>query len=124
MSRPGVSFSASVVMAALLAPVAGAHDGIMTPAGHAAEDAVVLTAKQERTLDAHTRAVSAKYARAAAAMIAGGAQDVGEWGPVVDWPGIDPDQKGGIRPHWPHTRQGRRGKTGHELKIAPQVGGE
>ena len=45
----------------------------MTPAGHAAEDAVVLTAKQERTLDAHTRAVSAKYAKAAAAMIAGGA---------------------------------------------------
>src|SRR4051812_47036098 len=45
-------------------------------------------------------------------------------GPVVDWPGIDPDQKGGVRPHWPHTRQGRRGETGHELEIAPQVGGE
>ena len=88
MSRSGVLFIASVLMAALLAPGAGAHDGIMTPAGHAAEDAVVLTAKQERTLDAHTRAVSAKYARAAAAMIAGGAQDVGEWGPVVDWPVI------------------------------------
>ena len=88
MSRSGVLFIASVLMAAYLAPGAGAHDGIMTPAGHAAEDAVVLTAKQERTLDAHTRAVSAKYARAAAAMIAGGAQDVGQWGPVVDWPVI------------------------------------
>ena len=88
MSRSGVLLIASVLMAALLAPGAGAHDGIMTPAGHAAEDAVVLTAKQERTLDAHTRAVSAKYARAAAAMIAGSAQDVGEWGPVVDWPVI------------------------------------
>ncbi len=88
MSRSGVLLIASVLLAALLAPGAGAHDGIMTPAGHAAEDAVVLTAKQERTLDAHTRAVSAKYARAAAAMIAGGAQDVGEWGPVVDWPVI------------------------------------
>jgi Domain of unknown function (DUF1929)/Bacterial Ig domain len=88
MSRSGVLFIASVVMAALLAPGAGAHDGIMTPAGHAAEDAVALTAKQERTLDAHTRAVSAKYARAAAAMIAGGPQDVGQWGPVVDWPVI------------------------------------
>jgi hypothetical protein len=86
VSRPGALVIASVVMAALLAPGAGAHDGIMTPAGHAAEDAVVLTAKQERTLNAHTRAVSAKYARAAAAMIAGGPQDVGEWGPVVDWP--------------------------------------
>ena len=88
MSRSSVLFIAAVLVAALLAPGAGAHDGIMTPAGHAAEDAVVLTAKQERTLDAHTRAVSAKYARAAAAMIAGGAQDVGEWGPVVDWPVI------------------------------------
>ena len=88
MSRSSVLFIAAVLVAALLAPGAGAHDGIMTPAGHAAEDAVVLTPKQERTLDAHTRAVSAKYARAAAAMIAGGAQDVGEWGPVVDWPVI------------------------------------
>ena len=88
MSRSGVLLIASVLMAALLAPGAGAHDGIMTPAGHAAEDAVVLTAKQERTLDAHTRAVSAKYARAAAAMIAGDAQDIGQWGPIVDWPVI------------------------------------
>jgi hypothetical protein len=86
MARPGALIIASVVMAALLAPGAGAHDGIMTPAGHAAEDAVLLTAKQERTLNARTRTVSAKYARAAAAMIAGGPQDVGEWGPVVDWP--------------------------------------
>jgi hypothetical protein len=86
MRRPGVLFSSAIIMAALVVPGAGAHDGIMTPAGHAAEDAVVLSAKQERTLDAHTRAVSAKYAQAAAAMIAGGPQDVGEWGPVVDWP--------------------------------------
>ena len=86
MYRPGVLFIASVVMVALLAPGAGAHDGSMTSAEHAAEDAVVLTAKQERTLNAHTRAVSAKYAKAAAAMIAGGPQDVGEWGPVVNWP--------------------------------------
>src|SRR5687768_11643883 len=24
--------------------------------------------------------------------------------PVVDWPSIDPDQKRGVRPHWPHAR--------------------
>jgi len=84
--RPGVLFIASIITVALVAPGAGAHDGIMTPEGHAAEDAVVLSAKQERALDAHTRATSAKYARAAAAMIAGGPQDVGEWGPVVNWP--------------------------------------
>jgi hypothetical protein len=58
----------------------------MTPAGHAAEDSVVHTPAQERKLNAHTRAVSAKYAKAAAAVVAGPPQDVGEWGPVVNWP--------------------------------------
>ena len=86
MRRRGVLFIASIITLALVAPGAGAHDGIMTPEGHAAEDAVVLSPKQERALDAHTRTVSAKYAKAAAAMIAGSPQDIGEWGPVVSWP--------------------------------------
>jgi hypothetical protein len=60
----------------------------MTPAGHAAEDSVTLTPAQEKKLDAHTRAVSARYAKAAAAVVAGAPQDLGEWGPVVDWPVI------------------------------------
>jgi Galactose oxidase-like, Early set domain/Bacterial Ig domain len=78
--------STSVVVTALIAPGAGAHDGVMTAAGHAAEDAVTLTAAQERALDAHTRAVTANDARWAAALVAGAPQDAGEWGPVVDWP--------------------------------------
>jgi Galactose oxidase-like, Early set domain/Bacterial Ig domain len=57
----------------------------MTASGHAAEDAVTHTAAQERALDVHTTAVSARGARAAAAA-ASSPQDVGEWGPVVDWP--------------------------------------
>ena len=51
-----------------------------------AEDAVTLTPTQERTLDAHTRAVTRSAARTAAAAAAGAPQDVGEWGPVVNWP--------------------------------------
>ena len=91
MSRRGVMLIASVVVtalvvAALVAPGVGADDGVMTAAGHAAEDAVVHTAGQERALDAHTRAVTAFAASAAAAATAGAPQDVGEWGPVVDWP--------------------------------------
>jgi Galactose oxidase-like, Early set domain len=86
LSRQGVTLIASVVMAALVAPGAGAHDGVMTAAGHAAEDAVTLTAAQERALDAHTRAVSAPDARAAAVAVADAPHDVGQWGPVVDWP--------------------------------------
>ena len=85
MSRLGVTLIASVAVVALAAPGAGAHD-VLTPAGHAAEDAVALTAGLERALDAHTRAVSAPDANAAAAAVAGAPQDVGEWGPVVGWP--------------------------------------
>lgn len=86
MSRSGALFIVSILMASLLAPGAGAHEGIMTPAEHAAEDSVVLTSAQEKKLDVHTRAVSAKYAKGAAAVVAGTPQDVGEWGPIVAWP--------------------------------------
>ena len=40
---------------AAAAPAASAHEGVETVDGHAAEDAVVHTAAQERALDAHTR---------------------------------------------------------------------
>jgi hypothetical protein len=55
-----------------------------TAAGHAAEDAVIHTPAQERWLQARTRAISRSYANVAA--VAGGPQDVGQWGPVVNWP--------------------------------------
>jgi hypothetical protein len=84
--RFGVALVAFAAMIALVAPGAGAHDGVNTAAGHAAEDAVTLTPTQERTLDAHTRAVTRRASGAAAAAVAGAPQDVGEWGPVVDWP--------------------------------------
>ena len=71
--------------AALAASGASAHDGVNTAAGHEAEDAVTLTPKQERALNAHTLTVSGRGSRAAALAISG-PQDVGQWGPVVDWP--------------------------------------
>jgi hypothetical protein len=92
VSRLGGTLIASVVVTALVviaffAPGVGADDGVMTADGHAAEDAVVHTAAQERALDAHTRSVTAFAASAAAAATAGAPpQDVGQWGPVVDWP--------------------------------------
>jgi Galactose oxidase-like, Early set domain/Bacterial Ig domain len=84
--RFGVTFVAFAAVIALVAPGAGAHDGVNTAAGHAAEDAVTLTPTQERALDAHTRAVTTRAAQAAAVAIASAPQDVGEWGPVVNWP--------------------------------------
>ncbi|HET8873201.1 MAG TPA: Ig-like domain-containing protein, partial [Gaiellaceae bacterium] len=84
-SRLVITLIGTVVLTALGAPGAGAHDGVMTASGHAAEDAVTHTAAQERAFDVHTTAVSARGARAAAAA-ADSPRDVGEWGPVVDWP--------------------------------------
>ena len=86
MSRAGVTVIASVIATALASPGAGAQDGVETAAAHAAEDAVTHTATQERALDDHTRAVTASDARRAAVAVAGAPQDVGRWGPVVDWP--------------------------------------
>jgi hypothetical protein len=88
VSRLGMTLVAAIVATALAAPAAGAHDEVATASGHAAEDAVTHTAAQERALDAHTRQVTALDAAAAAAAVAGAPQDVGEWGPVVDWPVI------------------------------------
>src|SRR4051795_135783 len=87
-SRIGVASLVLLIVGALAAPSAGAHDEVSTAAGHEAEDAVVHTAAQERALDAHTRAVTSVAASAAAAATAGAPQDVGQWGPVVDWPVI------------------------------------
>jgi hypothetical protein len=81
-----VTVIASIALITLGAPGAGAHNGVETAAEHAAEDDVTHTAAQERALDAHTRAATAFAASAAAAATAGAPQDVGEWGPVVDWP--------------------------------------
>jgi hypothetical protein len=85
LSRLGVTLGALIVLTALAASGAAAHD-VDTALGHSSEDAVTHTAAQERGLDAHTRAVTAFAASAAAAATAGAPQDVGEWGPVVDWP--------------------------------------
>lgn len=85
-ARLGVTLISSVVVTALATSGAAAHEGVGTAAGHAAEDAVAHTAAQERALDRRTRTVTASDARVAAAAVAGAPQDVGEWGPVVDWP--------------------------------------
>src|SRR4051794_36910475 len=76
---------AALVVGGFVVPSASAHD-VSTAAGYQAEDAVLHTAAQERAMDAHTRAVSTADAHLAAAAVSGNAHDVGEWGPVVDWP--------------------------------------
>jgi hypothetical protein len=71
---------------ALGAPgVALGHD-VNTPAGHQAEDEVVHDAATEARLNRETRLRSAAESQATAAAVAADPGQVGEWGPVVDWP--------------------------------------
>jgi hypothetical protein len=77
---------AAAIAVAVGAPAALAHDDVGTAAGHAAEDAVLHTPGQERRLDALTLGASKLGARAAAAALTGGPQDIGQWGPVKNWP--------------------------------------
>ena len=72
---------------ALGAPsIAAAHDGAAAEE-HAAEDSVALedAATESRLADA-TVTRSAADASAAVAAVVGNEGDVGQWGPVVDWP--------------------------------------
>jgi hypothetical protein len=71
---------------ALGAPgVAVAHD-VNTLAGHQAEDEVVHDAATEKRLNRETQLRSAAEANATAAAVAADPGQVGQWGPVVDWP--------------------------------------
>jgi hypothetical protein len=71
---------------ALGAPgIASAHD-VNTAAGHKAEDEVVHEAATETRLNRQTVLRSATAANATAAAVAADPGQVGQWGPVVDWP--------------------------------------
>src|SRR5919106_709233 len=86
-SSPRVPWLFVLVAAlALCAPgVAPAHN-VNTPAGHRAEDEVVHDAATEARLGRETRLRSAAESRVAAAAVADDPGQVGQWGPVVDWP--------------------------------------
>src|SRR3954447_23314713 len=66
----------------LLPAAAGAHGGLL----HEAEDSVPHDIKKEPALESFTSQATARDAASAAAVTAGLPQDVGQRGPVVDWP--------------------------------------
>ena len=70
------------------APAALAHGGpLSTVRGHLEEDSVAsLSPATQRWLERHTKAASATDAKAAAATVSDDPGQVGQWGPVVDWP--------------------------------------
>ena len=80
-ARPWVAFGAATI--ALVAPgAAAAHDA--THLSHMEEDSVVHTGAMETRLNQLTKDTSA--VASAAATVAGTEGEIGQWGPVVDWP--------------------------------------
>ena len=71
---------------ALGAPGAVLAHNVDTAAGHQAEDAVIHSRAFETQLNRETRLLSGWASQAAAAEIAPDPAQVGQWGPVVDWP--------------------------------------
>ena len=67
-------------------PPPGGQPRVDTVTTHEAEDNVVHDGAIEQRLQAHTRQATAAYAQAAAAAVSGTPDQVGRWGPVVDWP--------------------------------------
>jgi Domain of unknown function (DUF1929)/Bacterial Ig-like domain len=91
MSQRGAAFVFSAALAASVfaaaAPTAAFAHPTSTPQGHLKEDRVPPHDRAtERRLQEHTKAVTAAHAAAAAAAVAGSPSEVGQWGPVVDWP--------------------------------------
>jgi len=62
-----------------------AHD-VNTTAGHQAEDEVLHDAATEERLNGETRRLSAAASEVTAAALEADPGQVGQWGPVVDWP--------------------------------------
>jgi hypothetical protein len=83
-----IGLAVCLAVAASAPGVAFGHGNVSTDAEHVAEDTAVHSAAAEAQLMQRTRAATATDARAAAATAAGAEQDVGQWGPLVDWPAV------------------------------------
>ena len=81
------SLLASIIVAAVAPAAAGAHQpSVSTAAAHTDEDSVILSPQQERTLTSQTKAASSSDAASAAAAVSPDPGQVGQWGPLVNWP--------------------------------------
>ncbi len=70
----------------LALPGGAAGESVLTPEGHAAEDAVELTPSAETRMSHASMKRTAAAAARAAGVTAGDPAEVGEWGAVEEWP--------------------------------------
>ena len=81
----GVAVFAALILACLIPMSATAHP-VNTVEGHIAEDSVEVTPAMEEWLGERTEAATEADAAVAAAAVTGDEGEVGQWGPVIDWP--------------------------------------
>jgi Domain of unknown function (DUF1929)/Bacterial Ig-like domain len=81
------TLAASIFATGVPATALAHNAATSTVRGHLEEDSVPpLDPAAERRLERHTKATTAADAAAAATMVTGNEGQVGQWGPVVDWP--------------------------------------
>ncbi len=71
---------------AIVVPMQSSAHEVRSGRGHLAQDTVVHSPAKERRLERRTVAATASDAKAAASKAPGDPAQVGQWGPVVDWP--------------------------------------
>src|SRR4051812_18303151 len=76
----------AVVISLVLGAAALPSSALAHATSHEAEDSAPHDVVKEPALGAFTSQATARDAATAAAAVAGAPQDVGQWGPVVDWP--------------------------------------
>src|SRR5688500_11522832 len=81
-----VALGASIFLALGPSAALAHHGATSTVQGHAEEASVAHTPAEERRLERRTAAATASDAQQAAAAVTGDEHQVGQWGPVVDWP--------------------------------------
>ena len=81
----GFAVFAALILACLIPMSATAHP-VNTVEGHIAEDSVQVTPAMEEWFGERTEAATEADAAAAAAAVIGDEGEVGQWGPVIDWP--------------------------------------
>ena len=81
----GFAVFAALILACLVPMSATAHP-VNTVEGHIAEDSVEVTPAMEEWLGERTEAATEADAAVAAAAVTGDEGEVGQWGPVIDWP--------------------------------------
>jgi Domain of unknown function (DUF1929) len=82
----GAGVFAALAVACAVPATAPADHPLYTAEGHVEEDTVVLTRSMETRFEQRTEAATRSDAQAAAAAVVGDEHEVGQWGPVIDWP--------------------------------------